>query len=280
MEALMSGDGKSIPRSCDQKIPPNLANFDSDETFYQRFPELAPFDNGEGFWTAGLNRDVELGEFVEYGRRSLEANSAQQPTEDQSFQAAAQKLLEILNGYGNNAFGRYYLREVLDRSVATKVLAFGGAQFYFPCFPQNTSSAFKDFFSSTAKCNPHNRLSFEETGKFTVTWANHDVVFTEGKNRNICVVERRSYDLTQASRPGHVLVREATSFLYVEPGDQAFNKPNLDRGTIERDPRLVAADLWGIAVDNNWWQEHPAYGETTNVFIWQLGVLRAYLDLR
>jgi len=43
----------------------------SDEEFYAQNPELLPFDNGEGVFTASENKDVEISEFKKYGTQKL-----------------------------------------------------------------------------------------------------------------------------------------------------------------------------------------------------------------
>lgn len=43
----------------------------ADQNFHRRYPELIPFDNGEGLFTFGGNRDVEMGELERHGQDLL-----------------------------------------------------------------------------------------------------------------------------------------------------------------------------------------------------------------
>lgn len=106
----------------------------SDEQFYQQYPELEALDNGEGFFTNASNGDVEMSEFLQFGRDVLRLRGYQSPGNLLVAATAAEGLTAALRRH-SNAFARYYIGAVLDREVARAYLAVGGMQFFLPDFP-------------------------------------------------------------------------------------------------------------------------------------------------
>lgn len=132
----------------------------SDEQFYQQYPELEALDNGEGFFTNASNGDVEMSEFLQFGRDVLRLRGYQSPGDHLVAETATEGLTAALRRH-SNAFARYYIGEVLDPEVGRAYLATGGMQFFLPNFPVHlTVSGYRlPIQSDNDTCASDNRVT-------------------------------------------------------------------------------------------------------------------------
>jgi len=126
----------------------------SDDEFYEQNPELKTFDNGEGVFTLSKNRDVEIQEFEEAGRRINYFDP---------MNAAMRRLTAILDGKGN-IFARYYISRVLDPEVARLYLLKGEGSKYYEedLISQMTLQGYLNTGSiDEGECRRYNRFEFK-----------------------------------------------------------------------------------------------------------------------
>ena len=227
----VDGGGGGAEWMEDRKVREHFKEI-SDKNFYRAFSELAPFDNGEGFWTAGLNRDVEMQEFVKRGRQILSKQSNASSSDSEAFRAAAGELMKILRGRGDS-FARYYLGEVLEDSVASQLLMDGADQFYVPHFRPFSGSYLRDgsrrFISGVSdavNCNSYNRVSFDGKTKLTTIRGDSEwlsfVPYPYGREVRggaCCVVRTTVYDISQIT-DYRVLAQRSLRIFYIRPEDK------------------------------------------------------------
>lgn len=266
-----------------------------DGTFYQEHPELKPFDNGEGFWTAGLNRDVEMQEFVKCGRQILKQNGKSNFNEEEAFKKAADRLLKILEWKGTD-FARIYINNVLERPVAAKLLQTGGSQFYTSCLARPFSTkGYPDGATNFAgwgdhrSCSDYNQVSLDALGRFTFS-VSHDTFFYPAwvdKPVDACRVQTTMLDLNRETSPGRFQGRiEDAYFARTETGEKLYEElqhqgeiPSWHTG--EGIDHLLAAFFmggWDIA-DSFYDHILGANAEKMDT-LWRAGILAHYLSIK
>lgn len=262
----------------DQKIRSEFQSL-TDRRFYQQHPELRPFDNGEGVWTAGANRDVEMDEFLAYGRNALQKDGVKQTDDALAFEKASADLLAILVK-GGAPFARYYMANVLDRKVASRFLEEGGKQFYLSFLPRSVSKHFSEGRSKEDPCLKHNQLVVDPEGKIKLTeaeWRGDRLDTAErydSRPVSYCHVKTVSFDPKNVVFNGQVTTVRKDDFHLPDKTMKPLGKWETARG-----PSELAWNLKKIALENDW-QVYPTKSDEENDFAWRLSVLSEYLYLQ
>lgn len=250
----------------------------SDKVFYKENQELLPFDNGEGFWTAGENRDVEMGEFVAYGRKALQKQGVKQVDETLAFEKASVDLLAILLKKGA-PFARYTMANVLDRKVAARFLEQGGRQFYLTALPRSVAKHFSERGSKKDPCLKHNQLAVDPEGNIKLTEGKWEVdTFGSGmggqERATFCSVKAVSFDPKGAVFNGQVTTVRDDYSSFPNQTVKPLGKWEMVRGLSE-----LGWNLKKIALENDW-QVYPTKSPEENDFAWRLSVLSEYLYIQ
>lgn len=254
----------------DQKIRSGLQGL-SDRQFYQQQPALRPFDNGEGVWTAGANRDVEMDEFLAYGRKALQKDGVQQADETLAFEKASADLLAILLK-GGASFARYTMANVLDRKVAARFLEQGGKQFYLIAFPRGVEKKFPEWRQNEDVCHRHSRLAVDPEGNIEITKAKTEWIKKEGKWKQPCFIKKTSFDPKRKQGEDYVPVKEEKVLSFSNKISQTVGP----RDSSPTHSSWLAWDLQKIASEN-YWEVYPNKSDEENDFFWRLSVLSEYL---
>lgn len=101
--------------------------------FYQAHPDLAPFDNGEGFWALEQNTSVGRNELVQYGKMALGNVAA---SEEAYLNRAASDLAGILKTKPLSLAAHYFTR-VLDDDAQEALREKMWKELFAPLLPRS-----------------------------------------------------------------------------------------------------------------------------------------------
>lgn len=137
----------------------DVARSMSDKQFYEVHRDLRPFDNGDGLFTNGENRDIEAHELRAHGEALLRLRGEYDSDRARQEAVGAQDLLRALQSK-HPAEARYVINSVLDSNARRLFMRHGGLALYDEVLQvQIAARGYPSRFGEETPCDKHNSFA-------------------------------------------------------------------------------------------------------------------------